>query len=60
MIHDSWKFLEELDTSERYLLSSAIDISGLNDITISKNSSKLIRFLASFAGNEEYVSFLLL
>ena len=58
MIHDSWKFLEDLDTSERYLLSSAIDISGLNDITTSKNSTKLIRFLASFAGNEEYVSFL--
>lgn len=58
MIHKSWDFLIDLDISEKRLLSSAIEISGLLEFSISEDCTKLIRFLTNIVGSEDYLSFL--
>ena len=58
MNHETWNFLTNLDSCEKCLLSSAIEISGMPDITIAENCLKLIRTLTFIVGKDDYLSFM--
>ena len=58
MIHDSWNFLNNLDTSEKYILSSAIDMAGLSISSMAEDYALLVQLLTTITTCEDYLSFL--
>lgn len=58
MIHDSWNFLKNLDPSEKYILSSAIEMSGLPIASMTENNIALVQLLLTITTCEDYLSLL--